>query len=765
MHLRRVLVAALAAGGLIVGLAPAPFAYGQGAPSCDEDSWIAGSVDVCDGAIVYRDYVFDDYGADTGDATAPTTGSLSRPAGDVRYPEGAEATADLVRLELRAVGDELQVTALLNALYEPDSTILALAIDTDDDPTTGGGPWEGLQDVTSEGWDEYATFDTGDPATNTIRGSLPLPVGERWRVQAATAQADGTVMNVAFRGTDEVTATGAWFEDLQASALSTLPNGGGGDVSAFAQTVEAADLRAGVTKPAPLVAGFHSRVYRSRYTLPPGEGMSYTPQYGRHGQTTQVCEQAFHFFGPYQPYGIYIPEGDGAKGLQLALHGCNANHSSLVDQPGIQTRFGDELDRIVVVPLGRGPIGYYSDISERDVLDVMADVVDTYDIDADRVFSGGYSMGGYGAYRMAALYPDRFAGAVAWVGFTGECSNNPATDDTGACSSGAVGNVIDLVRNLRHVPTAMIYAGADELVHVTSATAMGQAFVDDSAAPFRWWLHPATEHLTFAVVDDWRKEAAYTAGLRRVQAPARVTYRYDPSLAFPEYELRHDRAYWVSGIAAAAEGYADVDLTTAGCGGSVATGETGETAGADAPPLGAYVERLRDITGAEQIAQANALTGTLVNVAAIDVDVEAACLGPGELVYDLTTDAPATLRLSDGRAITIAGPGTHTGTLAPAGAQQQPVPTPTSPSPPTPNPTAPAPTATAAPSPAAPSPAPPVAAADVLPATGGSGILGVLALAAGAAGAVNRSRRAPTGGPTGRTPGRRPPRRTRPRRR
>ena len=44
------------------------------------------------------------------------------------------------------------------------------------------------------------------------------------------------------------------------------------------------------------------------------------------------------------------------------------NHASLITQPGMQSTFGDGLDRIVVVPLARGPMGYYSDISEADVL-------------------------------------------------------------------------------------------------------------------------------------------------------------------------------------------------------------------------------------------------------------------------------------------------------------------------------------------------------------------------------------------------------------
>src|SRR3712207_8500570 len=45
------------------------------------------------------------------------------------------------------------------------------------------------------------------------------------------------------------------------------------------------------------------------------------------------------------------------------------------------------------------------------------------DVDRDRIFVGGYSQGGYIAFRMAALYPDRFAGLVSWVGFTGDDTN------------------------------------------------------------------------------------------------------------------------------------------------------------------------------------------------------------------------------------------------------------------------------------------------------------------------------------------------------
>ncbi len=653
------LLAAVAAAPLLSSapVTPAAATAPDASPRCDRRSWVAGSVDLCDGALIYRDYVYDDYGAD--DPLVPsqsrsTTGSLARPAGDARYPTGAENTADLVDLTLKVVGDRLQATFEVGALYEPDSTVAALAIDTDDDRTTGGGAWKRLG-VSSDGWDVLATFDRGDPRTNLITGSIPLPAGRRWRVQAVTAQADGTVMNVAFRGTRERTVVGSWFEDKQAAALAD------GDISAFGLRVRVADLRAGVTRRARLTSGYHSRVYTSRYTLRDGEGMSYRPEYGRHGNTGNVCEQAFHFFGKYQPYGIYVPDQRGPHGVQLALHGCNANHSSLVDQPGMQQQFGEDLNRLVVVPLGRGPIGFYSDISERDVLDVLADVRRSYRVDGDKVFSGGYSMGGYGAYRFAMLYPHRFAGMANWVGFTGDCTNLPKVRRVGDCASGAIGNVIDFVGNLRHVPSALLYAGGDELVHASSAQAMAQEFRDHEV-PYEFFFHPAAEHLTFALLDDWKKEAAYTDGLERVRRPRRVTYRTDPSLAAPQFGIRHDRASWVRAIRGRDEGYVDVDAVSGGCGNATPTYTTGVDAGVGPAAL-PWVSDYRTATGAQVRSPANTLRATLGNVDSLRIDVAQACLSPQPVRYRIVTDGPTTIRLSDGRRLHFPKAGTFTGVL------------------------------------------------------------------------------------------------------
>lgn len=653
----------------------APVTAGAATPGCmAPHSWVGGSVDLCDGALVYNDYVDDDYGADTGMRTTSHTASLAPTAGDQSYPAGQEATADLIRLTLRIDGDKLHVTGLLNALYKPDSTILAVAIDSDNNQATGGGKW-GPLDVSSRGWDQIAYFKTGDPATNTIDGTMPLPPGTKWRVQAAVAQADGTVMNVAYRGVDEQSGfkgndaasnvnpdAGSWFEDKQAAAL------GRGDISEFGAEVDVADMKNGVTRAAPAVTGLHERVYESAYTIPPGEGRNEAGVPGRaNGGSTPGAgavpfNQTFQYLGRYQPYGIYIPpKGHAPYGMQMVFHGSSSVMSGLINQPGMQARFGDDLNRILVVPEARGQNGFGSDISERDLLDVMDDVEATYPIDRNHVFSGGYSQGGYITYRMAELYPDRFAGAVDWVGFTGDDENGTPLQGQGY-TAGAVGNAIDLVGNLRRVPTVMLYSGADELVHVWTAQAMDNAFkaTDDI---YTYYFHPAAEHLTYAALDDWRKEAAYTKDLTLVRNPPRVTYRTATALDDPAHGIVHDSAYWISDIRQIKAGYEDVDLTTYACGGSIPVSQTGSGQGTDPVP---WTSDYREQTGLEALPKRNALEGTMANVSSLTIDATATCLKDKWLAYDITSDGPATITFNDGRVLKFASAGEHKGRLAPA---------------------------------------------------------------------------------------------------
>jgi pimeloyl-ACP methyl ester carboxylesterase len=596
--------------------------------ACQVNSWLAGSTQLCQGRHIYRDFVYDD--------------------NNDNYPVGQENTADLVNLQLWTQDDRLYVRGELNTLFTPNSTTLAIAIDTDNDLTTGGGDWCDIN-ISSSGWEVLQTFRQGDIGSNIIEGSIPLPAGESWRVQAVTAQENGTVMNVAYRSTD--------FNDSQSATLK----------DEYHAEIKVADLVTGITvKAAAIEPGLRSRVYTSDYTLPPGEGLGAIAGRGD-GANVPLAAQVFVNLGKYQPYALYFPDsGTAPYPLQMVFHGSGFIHGSQIDQPGMQQAFGEQFGRLLVSPLARGPDGYGSDISERDLLDVMQDVEENFDIDLERVISSGYSQGGYISFRMAALYPQRFAGFIAWVGFTGDGFNGLPEGQGLSGTAGAVGNIRDFVGNLRSIPGSMIYAAEDQLVQVTSAQNMRQAF-DATDNIYKWYMHPIAEHLTFILLDQWDKEADDSAYFQREASPVRVTFRHDPAIASPKYGIAHNQAYWISsiknrevGVDHLAQVYGDIDLINYACGGDLAIGDDANDAGPWPLP---WVSFERNETGRMNVPVNNLLEGTLKNISALTIDVNQTCNKGKLLRYSITTDGPATMNFSDGRSIILSSAGVYSGSI------------------------------------------------------------------------------------------------------
>lgn len=675
----------------------------QETAQCSEQSWFAGVTEICNGVLVYRDYVYDDYGADTGlispspallnlasragqmgNPLANTPGLLSPTAGDSRYPTGAESTADLVELRISRQGNTLTASFEMNALYEAGQTIAALAVDTDNNPATGS---ETLMGLTVQGADVVYEFTTGNTDTNTITGTFPAPSSNLFKVWAVTAQSSGEVMNVAFRGPDEEAGAegtipsqvlpnkGNWWEDKQAAALAA------GDIGQFFALVDRRKLTPGITEKAVVDAGFKQRVYTSKYTAPnsTGEGMVLQAESSSPETNSRFCGQYFHFVGKYQPYGVYIPKNgnfDDLRSLQMILHGCEANHASQINQPGMQAQFGDALDRVLISPLGRGPYGFYSGLSERDVLDVLDDALDTFNIDEDRVLVGGYSMGGYGSTRLAALYPERFAGLSNWVGFTGSILNTPLIGDVliqgeqalnsalpfalpVSSTIGGVGNISNYLGNLRHIPGTHSYGALDELVQVNTGLDWALKLSQTDGVRYEFYMHLLAEHLTLIALDEWTKEAEFTRNLKRVKNPGRITYKTNEAFAYPEYEIKHDKAYWLSNIKGRAEGDVSTDVESFACARNVSNFENGQTAGNGPVP---FIQTFRRLMGEPvQAASENRFTAMLSNVASMRIDTTASCLRNGA-AYTVVSDGPVVLNFSNGKVLNLPA-GTSTGNL------------------------------------------------------------------------------------------------------
>ena len=118
--------------------------------------------------------------------------------------------------------------------------------------------------------------------------------------------------------------------------------------------------------------------------------------------------------GILQPYGVYVPtayEPGTTLPISYWLHyrGGKA-HSGAVMNPRLVTQLGEEPGHLVVFPNGRGTSEWYVTESHQDVLEVMADVEALVsERDPLRRTVSGYSMGGYGSWLFATLYPDLFA--------------------------------------------------------------------------------------------------------------------------------------------------------------------------------------------------------------------------------------------------------------------------------------------------------------------------------------------------------------------
>jgi predicted esterase len=126
-----------------------------------------------------------------------------------------------------------------------------------------------------------------------------------------------------------------------------------------------------------------------------------------------------------QPYGLYIPPNyDSQKKYPLVvmLHGAGSNHRLSLrrvfgksNAPGENdveaTRYFPEwanVNYIVVSPYARGTNGYQG-VSERDVWAVLADVKKRFNVDEDRTYLTGLSMGGGGTLWIGLTRPDVWA--------------------------------------------------------------------------------------------------------------------------------------------------------------------------------------------------------------------------------------------------------------------------------------------------------------------------------------------------------------------
>lgn len=124
-----------------------------------------------------------------------------------------------------------------------------------------------------------------------------------------------------------------------------------------------------------------------------------------------------------QPYGLVVPAGyspfDGKRyRLDVWLHGRDETLTELkfINERSSKPGEFTPPDTFVLHPYGRY-CNAFKFAGEVDVLEAVAAVRQSYPIDESRIVLRGFSMGGAGAWHLAAHYPDRWACAAPGAGF------------------------------------------------------------------------------------------------------------------------------------------------------------------------------------------------------------------------------------------------------------------------------------------------------------------------------------------------------------
>jgi dienelactone hydrolase len=612
----------------------------------------SGTGRLADGAFLWTDYLYDDHGAvtvpggDVAEAGTPSFGGYTYPAGPA-HNNGA----DVFRAGVLLDGDATVWRVDWNTLADARVPIAEWTFDTDDRAATGASAWPAGAGVSSPGIEKALVVSSRgarlvDAASGKVLATMPVTVDTAaksfvvrvprtvlaadgaWRVRLAAGLADAagtafapaggalpgepSVYNVAFRSAgQEASDKNMWNDNAQSVALTT------GDVSAFSAQITWSDLAARRTTPEAAPRGWSDRWYVSSIDLGPGERVD----------PGAIADGKPNYLGRVQPYAVYVPasyEPGRPAPLTFLLHSLTQNHNQYAATTPKFTQEACEARRsICVTTLGRGPSGNFLNEAELDFWEVWNRVATTYSLDPDRTVIAGYSMGGFGANRVAMAHPDLFARSVLLAGAAG--GNQPGLD------------------NLRWVPTYLAGGAADELVPVTDEIAQAQA-LDARGFRYRYLLYPAEDHVAFELQDGFADAAQYMGAAVRQGHPGHVTYRWSTADDRPAFGIGTTGAYWLRDLRPrVAGGEAVVDAVSAANPDPAVTDQRSHDVLVPGDPTPAVVTQLTWQVGAAPDRRP-AITMSLGNVGALTVRLSDAGVRPGEAcLIDVGTDGPVTV--------------------------------------------------------------------------------------------------------------------------
>jgi predicted peptidase len=134
---------------------------------------------------------------------------------------------------------------------------------------------------------------------------------------------------------------------------------------------------------------------------------------------------------------------------------------------------GTDFPAIVVSP--QAPEGDWWTYRANDLLALLDDVAGRYNVDEDRIYVTGLSMGGYGTWALLQAAPERFAAAIPICGGGNAALARYATA-------------------LRDVPVRVFHGGADQVVPVQESIDMVGAIREAGGENVELTVYPGVGH-------------------------------------------------------------------------------------------------------------------------------------------------------------------------------------------------------------------------------------------------------------------------------
>lgn len=182
-----------------------------------------------------------------------------------------------------------------------------------------------------------------------------------------------------------------------------------------------------------------------------------------------------------QYYGVTPPSNpenrsDKPMNLVLTLHGAN------VEATGLVNSYTSRKNSLVVAPTNRRPFGFdWEDWGRKNALHTLEVVKQRYNINPDRIYLSGHSMGGHGVYHVGVHHTDQFATlapSAGWVSLW-DYGNRKRPPNKGPnrffYRTMGPSDTLSMKKNLMNIPLFIIHGDEDNNVPLSQAKTMVNA--------------------------------------------------------------------------------------------------------------------------------------------------------------------------------------------------------------------------------------------------------------------------------------------------